>query len=344
MIKIDCIPYSLRTSVPFGTAHGSRTHTDIILLRVSDGKYIGYGEGSMPPYYDENQQSMLDFIKNVDFQRLLEMDSISAIHKYLETLSDTNTAAKAAIDIACHDLIAKRNGSSVTAMYNLQRPDFIKTSHTIGYASIEDMAKETSAKADLPILKVKLVGEGDIERLQMIRSIYDGEIWIDANQGWSVDILTDEFVSALEKANVKLIEQPFRKGDLKSVKHLSAFTQIPIIADEDCQRLSDIDQLGGVYDGINIKLMKCTGIYEATKMISHARERGMSIMLGCMTESSIAISAAMQIAPLVDYCDLDGNHLINNDPASGMCSDDMGHIYYSDQRGIGAEISPDIFC
>ncbi len=311
-------PYSLTTDEPFGTAHGQRSHTDIVLLRLEYDGVIGLGEASMPPYYDESQSDMKWFLSHVDVDELLSYQSIDEAMRYLYSIADGYTASKAALDMALHDLRAKQSGQSVMKYLGLPDPTPVASSITISLSDMDRMLREVEEYRDYPILKIKLgKGLSDIDIIKSIRKYSDQKIWIDANQGWGNIEEAIQISQALESMGVELIEQPFKIGSYDMVKSLTESVNIPIVADEDCQRLSDIDQLIACYDAINIKLMKCTGLNEALKMITKARNNKLKVMLGCMTESSIGISAAAQIAHLVDWADVDGNMLINNDPAKG---------------------------
>lgn len=316
-------PYSLTSDEPFGTAHGQRSHTDIILVEISQDGVTGIGEGSMPPYYEESQDDMIWFMGQLDPERLLNYDDIGSALAYVDQIASGYTASKAAIDIALHDLRSKQARLNLADFLDVKRDDQILSSITIGLSDLDRMIREVKELSDFPILKVKLgSGIDDIKIMQSIRNISDQRLWIDANQGWSSVEEALTITSALEEIGVELIEQPFKVGEWEKVAQLVDKSNIAIVADEDCQRLEDIDKLAPYYDAINIKLMKCTGVHEAMKMIHKARILNLKVMLGCMTESSIGISAAAHLAPLVDWADLDGNMLINNDPACGVKIED----------------------
>ena len=330
-------PYTLTTTQPFGTAHGSRSETHIVLVQLIDGDYRGIGEASMPPYYPEKQHHMLDFMSRVNVDPLLDYETIGEALDYVDSIALGHTASKAAIDIALHDLRSKQRGISLEQFLNIQRhtEQHIQSSITIGLSNIDRMLNEVNRFRSYPILKIKLgQGGSDINIIRSIRKHTDQRLWIDANQGWkSLDeamIICNE----LQSLGVELIEQPFPIGQLSLVHQLSQQYDMAIIADEDCQDVSDIQQLAGCYDGINTKLMKCGGIRNAVEMIAQSRRSGLSVMLGCMTESSVGISAAYQLAHMVDYVDLDGNMLINNDPAKGVYLDEG---VLKNHNGIGIQ-------
>jgi L-alanine-DL-glutamate epimerase-like enolase superfamily enzyme len=194
---------------------------------------------------------------------------------------------------------------------------------------------------EFKILKVKLGTEKDREIIQLIRSVTDKPLYVDINQGWRDVNEALDLTCWLNEQNVLLIEQPFKKEDLGSSEWLTERSPIPIIADESVQRFSDIDRVKNSFHGINIKLMKCTGLYEAHRMIQHGRDLGLKIMLGCLTETSCGISAAVQLAGLADYLDLDGNQLIKNDPFEGLTLTE-GRIVPSGKEGLGIWLTDEL--
>ncbi len=187
-----------------------------------------------------------------------------------------------------------------------------------------------------PILKIKLGGENDKEILRAIRNVTKKTIRVDANEGWKVKERAVEKIKWLEQEGVEFVEQPMPASDLAGTAWVRERINLPLIADENSLRLRDVPKLQGAFDGINIKLMKCTGLREAVQMINAARACNMKVMVGCMVESSVAISASAQLSPMIDYADLDGNVLITNDPFDGVRSLD-GKLTLSDRPGLGVE-------
>lgn len=311
------LPYRLELSSPFGTAHGVRSHTDIMLVAIGHQSVVGYGEAAMPPYYAENQESMTTFFNSLCIEEIMELGTPKRVHDFLLGISTEDSAARAAIDIAYHDWLGKVTRDPIVNLREENSYQDILSSYTIGASDEQEMIRKVEQVLSYPILKIKLNGTDDIKILKSIRQIYKGDIWIDANQAWDTIEYATKAAKQMEALKISMIEQPFKIGNLDLVKQLSTLTHIPIIADEDCQNLESVDKLADAYDGINIKLMKCSGIYEAMRMIEKARSLDLKVMLGCMTETSIGISAAAQLAPLVDWCDLDGNLLIDNDVCDG---------------------------
>lgn len=327
-------PYTLELRHVFTVASFSRSTTPVVLIELEYDGLIGYGEASMPPYLGESEDSVIRFLEKVslaDFSSPLETQEIM---QYIDLIDEKNTAAKAAVDIALHDLIGKILGQPFYKIWGLN-PDLIPpTSFTIGIDSEEMIRKKVAEAAAFKILKVKLGMETDKMIINTIRSVTDVPLCADVNQGWKDKHQALEMAHWLSERNVEFLEQPMPKEMIDENAWLTEQSPIPTIADEACQRISDIPDLQDIYTGINIKLMKCTGMREAKKMAELARALNMKVMLGCMTETSCAITAAAQLAPLVDWADLDGALLIGNDLYQGMKVKE-GHCFLPDSPGIG---------
>lgn len=329
-------PYMLEMRHVFTVASFSRTTTPVILTELEYDGVIGYGEASMPPYLGESQESVSAFLRKVDLSSFSSPFQTAEILAYVDQVDYKNTAAKAAIDIALHDLLGKIMNQPFYKIWGLN-PDLIPpTSYTIGIDT-EDVIRKKVAEADqFQILKVKLGLDTDKMIIDTIRSVTDVPLCADVNQGWKNKEEALEMAHWLHERNVVFLEQPMPKEMIEENAWLTAHSPIPTIADEACQRLSDVTALKDVYSGINIKLMKCTGMREAKLMAELARSLEMKVMLGCMTETSCAISAAAQLAPLVDWADLDGALLIGNDIYEGMQVVN-GKCILSDKPGIGIQ-------
>jgi L-alanine-DL-glutamate epimerase-like enolase superfamily enzyme len=330
-------PYTLELRHAFTTATMSRTTTPAMLVELEHDGVIGHGEAAMPPYLGESQASATAFfalaaplLEKISDPFLLE-DLLPA----LDALAPGNPAAKAALDIALHDWVGKKLGAPWFRLWGLDPAKAPVTSFTIGIDTAEIVRQKTREASIYKIIKVKLGRENDREMINAIRDVTATPITVDANQGWTNRDDALRMIEWLATRGVKFIEQPMPKAQLDDTAWLRARSPLPLYADENCQRLADVAGLKGVFDGINIKLMKCTGLREAHKMIVLARALGLKVMLGCMTETSCAISAAAQLSPLVDWADLDGAVLIKNDPFAGATIVD-GRITLPDRPGIGA--------
>lgn len=334
-IQLSYSPYNLILKYPFTISTYSRTTTPVVLVEIHCNGYIGYGEASLPQYLGETQDSVISFLKQVDLGQFSDLTAIDEILTYVDHIAIGNTAAKASIDIALHDLVGKMAGKAWHEIWNLNPENTPNTTYTIGIDTDDIVKKKTREVAsDFKILKVKLGGNDDKRMIEVIRSATNLPLAIDANQGWRDRSEALEMVHWLKEQGVVLIEQPMLKTDLEGSAWLTAHSPLPIFADESVQRLADMEKIKGAFSGINIKLMKCTGMNEAYKMINIAPSMGFDVMLGCMTETSCAISAASQLSPAVNFADLDGALLITNDCFRGTTIKN-GKIILNNLPGIG---------
>jgi L-alanine-DL-glutamate epimerase-like enolase superfamily enzyme len=333
-IQLKAIPYELQLIHPFTIATFTRTTTPIVLIELHYEGTIGYGEASMPPYLGETQQSALQFFSKVDVAQFKFPLDFEAIHNYIDSIEPRNTAAKAALDIALYDLHGKLNKIPCRQIFEANPLLMPATSMTIGIDSIAVIKQKVLEAADFKMLKIKLGHDNDKELIESIRAITDTPICVDVNQGWKDKIYALDMAYWLADKNVKFIEQPLPKNKLDETAWLSAKSPLPIIADEAVQRFSDINLMKDAYSGINIKLMKCTGLFEAAKMIQEARNKNLKVLIGCMNESSVANMAAAQLAPLADWVDLDGPFMIRNNPFETPVLKN-GKIQLTEAPGIG---------
>lgn len=333
--------FTARMKHTFSISGSSRDTTPIVLTRLHWDGFTGYGEASLPPYLPETQASVRSYLKKVSEEVLPRFDDPFRIEDILaeaDALMPGNTAAKASLDIALHDLVGRLVGHPWWRIWGWDAAKTPYTCYTIGWdASDETVIGKTREASWSRILKVKL-GRGDEQDRRMIRLIRsvnpETPMFVDANQGWKDKEYALDMTGWLKEQGVVMIEQPMDKYDIDAHAWLTERSPLPVIADEACQRLSDVRRLYGAYSGINIKLMKCTGMREAREMVSLARALGMKLMIGCMTETSVAISAAAQLSPAMEWADLDGNILIANDCFDGMKLD-KGKIMLGDAPGIG---------
>lgn len=334
-MKLSYLPYPLQLQHVFTVAGNSRTHTPDVQVTIEHEGIIGYGEASMPPYLGETIDSVCSFLQKVDLSQFKDPFCLEDILSYIDRIAPGNTAAKAAVDIALHDLVGKMMGLPWYKIWGLNKAHTPNTTYTIGIDTPEMVRYKTLEVAGrFKMLKVKMGVEGDRDLIRAIREVSDLPLAVDANQGWSDRREALDTIHWLHEQGAVMVEQPMPKDRLDDLAWLTAHSPLPTFADESLQRLSDVARLQGVFSGINIKLMKCTGMREAHQMALHARALGMRVMIGCMTETSCAISAAAQLAPLADFADLDGNLLITNDRFDGMKIVD-GKITLSGAPGIG---------
>lgn len=330
-------PYELKLKHVFTVSSFSRSTTPDVQVRIDYDGYTGYGEASMPPYLGQTVESVCSFLKNVDLEQFPDPFCIDDILNYIDSLSVGDSAAKAAVDIALHDLVGKIIGAPWHRMLGLNPEKTPNTTYTIGIDTDEMVKLKTREVAgQFKILKVKLGTPRDREMIRAIREVSDLPIAVDVNQGWKNKKKALDEIFWLKEQGIVMVEQPMPKEMLDANAWLTERSPLPTFADEAIQRLKDIPAVKGAYTGINIKLMKCTGMREAWKMMNYARAEGMKVMIGCMTETSCAIAAAAQLSPAVDFADLDGNLLIANDIFRGTTVVD-GKITLNQLPGIGIE-------
>lgn len=330
-------PYELKLKHVFTVSSFSRSTTPDVQVRIDYDGYTGYGEASMPPYLGQTVESVCSFLKKVDLEQFPDPFCIDDILTYIDSLSDGDSAAKAAVDIALHDLVGKIIGAPWHRMLGLNPDKTPNTTYTIGIDTDKMVKLKTREVAgQFKILKVKLGTPRDREMIRAIREVSDLPIAVDVNQGWKNKKKALDEIFWLKEQGIVMVEQPMPKEMLDANAWLTERSPLPTFADEAIQRLKDIPAVKGAYTGINIKLMKCTGMREAWKMMNYARAEGMKVMIGCMTETSCAIAAAAQLSPAVDFADLDGNLLIANDIFRGTTVVD-GKITLNQLPGIGIE-------
>ena len=333
-LNLSFFPYELQLRHAFNLARYSRTTTPDVQVQLEYDGFVGYGEASMPPYLGESVESVTAFLNKVDLSQFNDPFRMEDILTYVDNIAPNNRAAKASIDIALHDLVGKIMGQPWYKIWGYNPEKTPVTSFTIGIDTEEVVRQKVREASPYKLIKVKMGLDNDKETVEIIREMMDVPICVDCNQGWKNKEEALEMCYWLQERGCIFVEQPFDKEWIDETAWLRERSPLPIIADEAFQRLPDILRFKGVYDGINIKLMKSTGLYEAHKMVTLARALDMKVMLGCMTETSCAVTAAANLSPVVDYADLDGNLLIANDRFTGMTVEN-GKITLHDRPGLG---------
>ena len=328
-------PYELQLQHTFTVSKSSRKTTPGVQVEIDYQGYTGYGEASMPPYLGHSVDSVTAFLQRVRLSRFADPFCLEDILSYVDSLSPGDAPAKAAVDIALHDLVGKMLGAPWYKIWGYDPAKAPSTTFTIGIDTPEVVREKTlECAGKFNILKVKVGLDTDKEMIETIRSVTDLPLAVDANEGWTDRFQALDMIYWLREHGVVMVEQPLPVGRIDDQAWLNERSPLPIFADESVQRLADVPGLKGVFSGINIKLMKCTGLREAHKMVDLARGLGMKVMLGCMTETSCSVSAAAQLSPAVDFADLDGNLLISNDIFSGVTVE-KGKLVLPDTPGIG---------
>lgn len=335
-MKLSFQPFTLQFKHPFKIAHGVRSSTPVVIVKIKYEEFVGYGEASMPPYLGESHETVIQFLEKVKpiLEKLNYPFNMDEVLNEVDSIEQNNTAAKASIDIALHDLIGKITNQPIWSYFNADKLKAPNTTFTIGIDKPEVLKQKVTEASDYKMFKVKLNGEDDQLIINTIRSTTDKPIAVDVNQGWKNKEVAVKMIEWLSTQNVVLVEQPLLKTNLEEAYWLYQRSPLPLYADETVQRLKDIDSIIDCFHGINIKLMKCTGLNEANKMIKKAISSELKILIGCMSETSCAISAAAQLSPFANYADLDGALLIKNNLFEGL-SFVEGKIVLNDRPGIG---------
>lgn len=355
-MQLTLHPYDLPLRDPFRISHGSRTVQPTLIVKLTDPGSSTYGLGEIPltSYYGLNRKSATTTLTEVgialaavqhplpegQLPDYLPPDSISTavsgLHRWLDqNFPELHPFYRCGLDVAYHDLLAKRRGLRLGSCWPLPRPDRrIPTCYTIGMGTVAEMSRKITA-FPWPIYKIKLGPDHGPETIAELRKITQSPFRIDANTGWTAE-QTLAYAPQLAKLGVEYLEQPLPPGDTDGQARLFRECPLPIFADESCQTEADVERCAGLFHGINVKVVKCGGLLPARRMLARGRMLGLKLMAGCMTESSIGISAIAQLVPLLDYVDIDGALLLASDPARGVTFDAAGMVRYPDQAGTGA--------
>lgn len=330
----------LRLKHTFTIAHDSRDVQPTLLVELSDEQHCGYGEATATPYYGVTIDGMVAALESIrSYVETYDLTDPEAFWSYMQPHLAQNPFALCALDQAAWDLWAKKQQQPLHKLWKLDTADDPITNYTIGLDTPDRMV-EKMREWPWPLYKIKLGRpQTDIATVRAMRQQTDAVFRVDANCGWTAD-QTIGFAPELAKVGVEFIEQPLPADDWTGAKRVYEQSTLPIIADESCITEGDVDRCAGYFHGVNIKLMKCGGLTPARRMIARARELGLRVMVGCMTESSVGISAIAQLLPLLDYADLDGSLLIANDPATGVTFDN-GRVVYASENGTGARLTVD---
>jgi L-Ala-D/L-Glu epimerase len=330
-------PYELQLKHVFTIAEGSRSTTPVMLSEIAYGDLTGYGEASMPPYLGESHATAGAFLSQVNLSPFESPFLMEDILQYVEHIAPGNHAAKASVDIALHDLVGKMMDQPWYRIWGLNPDRTPNTSFTIGIDKTEVVVEKTKEAVPYKILKVKLGRGNDRDMIRAVRSVSDRPLCVDVNQGWTDRQEALDTIYWLKEQGVVFVEQPMSKTAIADIAWITQRSPLPVIADEALQTLEDLEKVNGIYSGINVKLMKCGGMRPAYTMMKMARALGLKVMIGCMTETSCAVTAAAQLSPLADWADLDGNLLISNDLFDGIRIVN-GKVILPASSGIGIKI------
>ena len=334
MLRLSFDVLSLQTRHPFTIARGSTTQYRTVRVRLADADGLeGWGEAAPSRYYGETADTVAAALGRLAAALPPDPSDLEAADAALLRAAPADAAARVAVSAALHDLAGKRLGAPLWKLWGLDPARAPLTSFTIGLDTPERVQAKVREAAAYPILKVKVGTPDDAAVLRAVRDVTDKPLRVDANAGWTVSEALAR-LPLLEEMRVDLIEQPVAPGDVEGLAAVHRASRIPIVADEACRTAADVPRLAGAADGVNIKLAKCGSLREALRMVEAARRHGLSVMVGCMIETSLGITAAAHLAPLLDLADLDGAALLARDPFAGATIDG-GRIALPTGPGLG---------
>ncbi len=327
-------PIVLRLRNAFRVSYGaSETRTAFWLRLAGD---TGWGEGTIPPYYGISDTSMIAFWDAAAGRSTPFPDDPASVPAWID--EDGPAPARCALDLALHDRIGRLRNAPLYEVLGLSRPPVLPTSYTISIGEPAEMAELARNAAAYPILKIKLGTDDDEGRLSAVRAARpDARLRVDANAAWSPEEAV-RHVKALEPLGLELIEQPVAKDDFEGMGFVQAHTHLPVVADESVQTLADVERLAAAgVRGINLKLMKVGGVAPALRILRRAKQLDLQVLLGCMVETSLGVTAMLHLASLADWLDLDAPLLVANDPFEGATYDDRTGMHLPDRPGIGVQ-------
>jgi L-alanine-DL-glutamate epimerase-like enolase superfamily enzyme len=332
-------PITLTLKTPFRIAHGSSDVRHNVLVRIGDGEHEGLGEAAPVRQHHETQATVLAYLDGLA-RYWPPGDDPYLLVDLLSALPPGSQAARAAVDMALHDLVGKKLGTPLYRLLGLNPNRAMVTTLTIGLGPLEEVEAKASEAADFPILKLKLDSNADhcLSMVRAVRAASDARLVADANCAWSADQAL-QLIPALADLGLEWIEQPLPEDDLEGMRRVREASPLPVFADEPVRTAKDIPLLASCVDGVNIKVQKAGGLREARHMIAVARAHDLQVMLGCMVETSVGITAAAHLSPLVDWADLDGTLLIRDDPFAGV-QVKAGQLVLPSEPGLGVRSRP----
>lgn len=333
-MKLRYHHYRLQFTHTFHIAAGARDTTDAVYVSLEQDGITGYGEIALPPYLQENVSTVFDFLSNTEIPVQYHPDQFFTLLEQWSNNKQINYPALAALDIALHDLQGKMLNIPLRKIYKIEDKDLPFTAFTLGMSDALTMKHKLEEAKEYHLYKLKMGGSNDAELLSNFRSLTSKPFCVDANRGWDDEESAALFCNQLKSEGCLFAEQPFEKLELRKTASLRLKTTLPVILDETVQTVSDVERVKECCDGINIKLVKCGGLYPAIQMIEKARTYNLKVFIGCMSEGSCGCGSAAQIAGLADWVDLDGPLLIKNDPFEGLNYID-GRIVLNNKPGNG---------
>lgn len=318
----------------FTISYDSRDVQETLIVELGEGEFSGYGEATANPYYGVTVESMSEILESLrPIIEKYQLDTPEAFWQAMRPQVQKHSFAQCALDMAAHDLYGKKLGKPLYQLWNLQPNNLPLTNYTIGIDTIDKMVAKMQ-EMPWPLYKIKLGTPDDVAIVRELRKHTNAIFRVDANCAWSVEE-TIANAKIFEQLNVEFIEQPLKADKMRGMKEVYHLSVLPLIADESCIVEADVAKCAGHFHGINIKLVKCGGLTPARRMIAQAKQMGLQVMVGCMTESTVGISAIAQLLPMLDYVDMDGALLLAQDVASGVTITD-GKVTYAKENGTGA--------
>jgi L-alanine-DL-glutamate epimerase-like enolase superfamily enzyme len=338
-MKLTLHRFELPCRHPFRIWHGTtEVQTSLVVELEQDGMH-GYGEAVESRYYDSRADVLIGLLEGARSQ--IEAATLGDPTEFWEAMRPalgSSAFAQCALDVAAHDLWGKLRGAPVWKLWGLRLDVCPPSDYTIGIDTIEVMAAKLAEFPGWPIYKIKLGTDDDVRIVRELRRRTDAVFRVDANCGWDAERAIG-CAEALKELGVEFIEQPLPAADVDGMRRVFRESILPVIADESCQREEDVDRCAESFHGVNVKLVKCGGLTPARRMVGRARQLGLKVMVGCFTESSVGISAAAQLLPLLDYADLDGALLLAKDIAAGVVLD-HGRVRFPEENGCGVRLLP----
>lgn len=335
-MKLRIHTFELPLKHTFRISRYARTHQHTLIVELQDGELSGYGEATTNPYYNttlENMTAQLEGLREKIENYPLQ--DAKAFWQYLYPALKDQPFVLCAIDQAAHDLVARKAGKPLHQYWGLSLDHLPMSNYTIGIASVEEMIAKMQEQP-WPLYKIKLGTEDDLAIIKALRKHTNASFRIDANCAWTAQ-QTIDLSHELKALGVEFIEQPLPADQWDAMLEVVTHSALPVIADESCRAESDVMRCVGHFHGVNIKLMKCGGLTPALRMIETAKASGLSVMVGCMTESTVGISAIAQLLPLLDYVDMDGAMLLKEDIATGVRLE-AGRAIFPDKSGTGVKL------
>ena len=333
--RLECHTFELALAEPFAIAHETRTTQPTLIVRLHQDEHEGLGEATATRYYGLRVEEMVRTVEGVRDLVEAPWSVPEALWERLAPALEGHSFELCAIDVAAHDLYARRQGQPLWRLWQLDTAQMPLSSYTIGIGTPDEMVGKMR-RHPWPVYKVKLGGEDDLALVRHLRKHSDAVFRLDANEAWTFEQAC-RWLPAMKDLGVEFVEQPLPRTATEAYRALKQLSPVPLVADESCQTEDDVARCAEGFHGVNIKLMKCGGLTPARRMVAHARRLGLKVMVGCMTESSVGISAAAQLAPLLDYADLDGALLLARDIAEGVRIE-QGRIVLSERPGTGARL------